>query len=130
MAILVKANGIGLAICKRIVEHHGGKIWLYSEVGRRSTFCFTLPASAGHGAQPKEFVAKRPVMPIRTMRFPARAKQPSVRDETAEYFSEGYRTDDNARALVLAVLLDELREDPEALRPARHNNFSPTRDLP
>ena len=36
---------------------------------------------------------------------------------SAPNFSEGYCTDDNARALVLAVLLGELREEPEALRP-------------
>jgi signal transduction histidine kinase len=35
---------LGLLVCRRLVEAHGGRIWVESETGQGTTFSFTLPA--------------------------------------------------------------------------------------
>lgn len=58
----VAGTGLGLPIARMLVEMHGGRMWLKSEVGRGSTFTFILPVYTGADGKPEPEPEQRPIV--------------------------------------------------------------------
>lgn len=73
-----QGTGLGLPICKQILEHHGGTLWVESELGKGSNFSFTLPISAEATVELKKTDLK---LGVRELKKPKETATPSSSEQ-------------------------------------------------